>query len=145
MQKRITPVLLGQKGANKRHALKHLKSIFIHGAITVSDSDAKKLVRLVDRFVSRSSGRELVNGLRYLQDRTGSLVLAKRILAYGKMATTKRKSGFCTFAKVKYRQGDHTLVTKVELLDFIKKDTKVIPVKVMEPKAKEVKKVKKTK
>lgn len=126
MKKRITPVLLGQKGTRKNKILNRVLTVFKNGAVTVSDTNAKQIVRLVDRLVARSAGKSPLESLRYLYDRTGSEALAKQIVAYGKIALPKRKSGFSKLSKVAYRDGDHTLMTKIELIDFVKPEKKTI-------------------
>jgi len=121
MKKRVTKTLLGKKGERKSRSRGQLKSMFRYGKITVSNSVAKQLARLVDRLTARTKGRDRLNATRYLITQVADLALAKQILTYSQLVLSKRQSGFTTQTKLNPRRGDAHEETIIELIDFIAK------------------------
>lgn len=136
MKKRVSPVLMGQKGSRRGLRRTQLHSLFLHGSITVAHTQAKQLARLVDRLICRVKGKEPVLANRYLLSHVASRSLASKIFAFQQQVKDKRNSGFTTITKLMPRRGDNHEQSIITLLDFVKKVKKT-------KEAKEVKKTKK--
>ena len=134
MKKRVTKTLLGKKGVRKSRSRSQLKSIFRYGKITISNSGAKQLARLIDRLIARTKDRDQLNATRYLIGIVADLKLARQILTYSKQVLSKRPSGFTTQTKLNPRRGDAHEETIIELIDFVAKPKvkKAVPAKKVE-------------
>lgn len=129
MKKRISPVLLGQKGHRKLFLLNLLASIFEHGKVIVSAPAAKQLARLVDRLLARIPEQGGLLALRYLEQKIGKASIAHTILEYKKTVVGKRTSGYVSLKKVGFRKGNNQALTMAELIDFVAKPAKKAVIK----------------
>jgi len=142
MKKRIAKPLLGVKSEQRACLRNQLKSIFQYGHIETAKTNAKQLVRLIDRLIARIKGKDELSAMRYLLSRVANRSLAKQILTYSRQALKKRSSGFSTQTMLGPRRGDGQERVIVKLLDFvpIKKPKKETKEQKIEPKEKVVKK-----
>jgi large subunit ribosomal protein L17 len=134
MKHRIFGKKLG-RNHNERQALFRslTRSMFTHGAIETTEAKAKAVLPLVEKLSSvivskpeLTARREL---FRYLQDQTW----VNNVVTTFKATYADQKSNFTKLTKVKFRQGDNSLVVKLSF-------TKPVKFSVSKPEKEEVKK-----
>lgn len=114
MKHRIFGKKLGRTH-NQRQALLTglVRNVYTHGSIQTTEAKAKSVIPLVERLASvLTSSPELIAKrelYRYLQDQNW----VNRV--YSAMTSTfvDQKSNFTTITKIKFRQGDDTLIVKL--------------------------------
>lgn len=119
MKKNVNRRVISRHGKDKSTMQNIIRSLVMHGAVSLSLARAKDIQRHVEKLVSLGT-TDSVTTLRLLSGKIGSNITARKIIMYAQDASKKRKSGFTRILKVGERRGDATVVAKLMLVDFVK-------------------------
>ncbi len=117
MRHRIKKRKLGRKTAHRKALLRNLlRSLFLHGKITVSRGQAKEVKRQADILINQAK-KNTVHSRRKLHEFFGKREIVNALIDKIAPVMQDRNSGFTTIQEVGVRRGDNAKLFKVELIN----------------------------
>lgn len=93
-----------------------LRSLFLHGHVTTTQTKAKEIKRLADKAISKAQDNSLTSR-RELHKVFGKSDVVNTLVDKIAPVFTDRKSGFTSIKEVGKRRGDNTSMYRLELIN----------------------------
>ncbi len=130
MKHRIFGKKLGRNHHTRQALFRtQINSLFLRGSITTTAAKVKALTPLAEKICTRLVSQTNLEACRLLSRYVPDRNLARRLVEFYKNSFNGRSSNFLKTAKIKFRQGDDSLMVKLAFYQDVKPPVAVKPSK----------------